>query len=153
MLSRKLQKTPQMATPRNIIGLDYGSRRIGVAIANTEARMADPLLTLDLLDYPDIFTELKELFSKYSIDEVVVGLPRDMEGNETNQTAVARKFAADLEKATNLKVNLQDEAATSIAAEEELKASRKPYQKEDIDKTAAAIILNDWLSQLAKGVA
>lgn len=136
---------PMTATP-NVISLDVGSRRIGVALANLEARMAAPLMTIDRVQVSDIFPVLIELFEKHGAVAVVVGLPRGMEGQETDQTASARQFAAELGKQINIPIHLQDEAATSIEAEEELKANKKPYQKGDIDKLAAAIILRDWLA-------
>ncbi|MDB5182464.1 MAG: Holliday junction resolvase YqgF [Candidatus Saccharibacteria bacterium] len=135
-----------MATTRNVIGLDVGDRRVGVAIASLEARMASPLLTIDRQVSDDIFLEISELLKKHDAEVVVVGLPRDMEGRETAQTRSARDFAATLEKSCGLPVHMQDEAATSIAAEETLKELGKPYQKGDIDKYAAAIILDDWLA-------
>ena len=141
-----------MIATRNIMSLDVGSRRIGVALASHEARMAEALLTIDRLDSVDIYPVLIELFKKYSVDIVVVGLPRGMEGQETAQTASAREFAAGLEKACGLKIYMQDEAVTSLEAEDELRARKKPYQKGDIDKLAAAIILRDWLAENVAGV-
>ncbi len=128
------------------MSLDVGSRRVGVALASYGARMPQPLLTIDRLDTPEIYTKLIELFEKHSVDTVVVGLPRGMEGQETAQTASALAFAAELKKACDLEICMQDEAVTSLEAEEELKARKKPYQKGDIDKLAATIILRDWLA-------
>jgi putative holliday junction resolvase len=134
-----------MSATHNVIGLDVGGRRIGVAVASVEARLATPLVTIDRKDIPDIFPRLVKLLEEQSAEAVVVGLPRGMNGQETEQTAIARQFARELEKACKLPVYLQDEAATSIVAEERLKESRKPYEKGDIDKLAAAYILEDWL--------
>lgn len=137
-----------MATPRNILSLDVGDRRIGVATANTVARMASPLLTLDRQQSEDIYAEINNLIIEHDIREVVVGLPRGMEGQETAQTQIAREFAVKLKSTCGLPVHMQDEAATSLAAEDKLKASGKPYEKADIDKVAASIILDDWLAAL-----
>jgi putative Holliday junction resolvase len=134
-----------MATTRNVLSLDVGDRRVGVAIASLEARMASPLLTIDRQLSADIFMEISELIKKQEAEAVIVGLPRGMEGQETAQTQSARDFAAALQKVCDVPVHMQDEAATSIAAEETLKDIGKPYGKGDIDKHAAAIILNDWL--------
>lgn len=132
-----------------IIGLDVGERRIGVARAHAEARLAEPLLTLDRREYPNIFATLTKLLQEHGATEIVVGLPRGMEGQETAQTATIRAFAHELERVTGLPVHMQDEAATSIMAEEELSLRGKPYQKGDIDKLAATYILRDWLEQPA----
>ena len=140
-----------MTPTHNILALDVGDRRIGVALASLEAKIASPLLTIDRLDTPEVFAKIIELIDQHQVESVVVGLPRGMEGQETAQTASTRQFAKDLEQAIACKVYLQDEAATSLAAEDELKANNKPYQKGDIDKLAAAYILDDWL-QTNQGV-
>lgn len=135
-----------MSTPTNILSLDVGGRRIGVALASSAARMASPLLTLDRQDEGDIIERIKKIVTDNEASIIVVGLPRGMEGQDTDQTAVAREFADSLKGIEGISVHMQDEAATSIAAEERLKQTGKPYQKGDIDMHAAAIILEDWLA-------
>ena len=107
-----------MIQTHNVLALDVGERRIGVALASMEARMASPLLTLDRREHADIMVRIKQLLAQHEIDTVVVGLPRGMEGQETDQTRSARQFAADLAEVCGLPVHLQDEAATSLAAED-----------------------------------
>lgn len=130
----------------SVLGLDVGSKRIGVALASLEARIASPLTTLNVEDYPDVTKKITELVNDNNCEHVVVGLPRGMNGQETNQTAIVREFARKLKASTEAKVYLQDEAGTSILAEEELNRKKKPYTKGDIDKLAATYILHDWLS-------
>lgn len=134
-----------MSEVRVIIALDVGDRRIGVALANLEARIASPLMTLDRQDYADIFERIKTLITEHNAHAVIVGLPRGMEGQETLQTASARTFASELKQACSTTVYLQDEAGTSLAAKDELNALNKSYQKGDVDKLAATYILRDWL--------
>lgn len=133
-----------MAPTLNIVALDVGGRRIGVARGNTGAHIASPLVTLDR-EEGDIFFRLKELLQSENAAKVIVGLPRGMDGQETGQTVIAREFAAEVEKKLGIPVEMQDEAATSIKATEELERSKKPYTKGDIDKLAATYILQDWL--------
>lgn len=135
-----------MTNSRSILALDVGDRRIGVAIASMEARIASPLFTIDRRDTPDVFIYIKELIDKHQTTGIVVGLPRGMDGQETAQTKIAREFAWKLKSLANIEVYLQDEAATSLAAKEELEHINKPYQKGDIDKLAATYILSDWLA-------
>lgn len=132
-------------TTHTVLALDVGERRIGVALASMEARIAKPLLTIDRNDAGDIFASISKLVQEHKAESVVVGLPRGMEGQETAQTKSSREFAAKLQEVLSAKVYLQDEAGTSLAAEDELKQSAKPYQKVDIDKLAATYILDDWL--------
>lgn len=133
------------AATHNILALDVGERRIGIAVASLEARMASPLLTLDRQTVDNVFAALQRICEEQGIQEIVIGLPRGMSGQETAQTAIARAFADELADHINLPLHLQDEAGTSLAAEEMLAQKQKTYSKADIDKTAAAIILDDWL--------
>lgn len=125
---------------RRYLGVDYGDQRIGLAIAEEDVKVARPWRILE----PQRHTaaqEVKQLAEDERITEVIVGLPRNLAGEETPQTAVARRFAAQL---TNLGLNvvLQDEAGTSELAHEQY-----PKQKH-IDAEAAAIILQDYLEEL-----
>jgi putative Holliday junction resolvase len=133
-----------MVGVHNVVALDFGDRRVGVALASLEARMPNPLLTIDRQN-EDVYEAIEKVITQYEVCEIVVGLPRSMEGQETDQTTSTRHFAEELRNRFSLSVHLQDEAATSIVAEENLKILGKPYSKGDIDKTAAAYILRDWL--------
>lgn len=130
-----------------VIALDVGERRIGMAIASMVARLPAPYLTLDRQQITDVFAEIERLIAQESAGVIVVGLPRDMQGNETEQTRQVRQFADELQVRLKRPVVLQDEAATSINAEARLKERGKPYSKADIDAEAAAIILQDFLAQ------
>lgn len=126
-----------------ILGLDVGSKRIGVAIASTSVHFANPLATLDHNE--DIWHQLKEIVVAQAVSQIVVGLPRGLEGQETAQTRSTRDFARTLKKELELPVELQDEALTSVKAEEELESRGKPYIKGDVDALAATYILEDYL--------
>lgn len=134
-----------MSMTPTIVALDVGERRIGVALANMEARMASPLMTLDRQEYSDIYARIKQLITEHNVQTVVVGLPRGMQGQETQQTASTREFARELEDSCNVTVQFQDEAGTSLLAKEELNTLKKNYDKGDVDKLAATYILRDWL--------
>ena len=125
----------------NILSLDVGERRVGVAIANVVARLAHPLTTLDNTDL--IWQDIADLVSKEDVETIVVGLPRNLSGDDTAQTQYAREFAAKID---NVEIVFQDEALTSVKAEQELKAKGKPYAKGDIDALAATYILEDYLT-------
>lgn len=139
-----------LTSTTSVLAFDVGDRRIGVARASLQARIASPILTFDRRDHADIFASLIDLISKEAAEVVVLGLPRGMEGQETAQTATTRAFSEQLKTrlaaaSREVEIFLQDEAATSIVAEEALQASGKNYTKGDIDSHAAAIILDDWL--------
>jgi len=128
-----------------ILALDVGAQRIGVARANSIARIASPLTTLQHTD--QIFDDISQLLKQEQADELVVGLPRGLEGQETDQTRTVRQFVADLQQRITVPIHFQDEALTSVKAEKELEARKKPFAKGDIDALAATYILGDYLDQ------
>ncbi len=79
--------------------------------------------------------------------DVVVGLPRGLDGQETGQTAAARQFCAKVEALPGITAHLQDEAVTTKQAESELRARGRPYSREEVDSLAAVYILEDFLRE------
>lgn len=129
----------------NILGLDVGERRIGVAVANVSARLPRPLMTIDRME-TDAFEAIISLADEYKAAHIIIGLPRGLSGQETEQTLSIRRFAEELKKRIKLPISLQDEAGTSLLAKAELNAKNKLYEKGDVDKLAATYILQDWLN-------
>lgn len=129
----------------NILAIDYGGKRVGLAIASFEARLPRPFKTLK--NSSGLLQQLAELAKREDVSQIVVGLPRSLEGNETAQTTRCRKFAGSL-SVLSLPVALQDEAGTSSQARLELEAKGKPYIKGAVDALAATYILEDYLSNL-----
>lgn len=130
-----------------VAALDVGERRIGVAITSLIARLPAAYTTIDRKEVSDAYEAIRTIISKESIVELVVGLPRDMYGKETEQTLKVRDFAKQLQAQIDIPLTLQDEAVTSIQAEQRLKATKKPYTKADIDAESAVIILQDYLNE------
>ncbi len=135
-------------TPRNILALDVGDKRVGIAIASLAARLPRPLTTLQQGD--KFFGQLEQIIQAEAVDEVVVGLPRGLEGQSTGQTAVTKRFAEQLRSECDLPVHLQDEALTSKHAVDELQSRGKAHTKADIDALAATYILEDFLASYNK---
>lgn len=129
-----------------ILALDVGERRVGTAIASPIAKLAQPFKTLDNSD--DIWSEILQVIKQEDISTLVVGLPRSLSSQDTQQTLNVRNFAAKLHKLTNIEPVLQDEALTSHQAEAELRARGTKYAKGDIDALAATYILNDYLATI-----
>lgn len=127
----------------SILALDVGGRRIGVAVAGMVARIARPLTTLE--HTPQVFDELKKLIDDEQAGLLVVGLPRGLSGQETEQTRTIETFVDTLKERVHIPVYPQDEAVTSKQAEAELIQRGKPYAKGDIDALAATYILEDFL--------
>ena len=128
---------------KKYLGIDYGARRIGLATADDEVKIASPLATVDSEGLVKIIEQ------EGPFAQVVVGLPRSLDGTETPQTLAVRHFSDDvLWRRLHIEAVYQDEAGTSGMAEDRLKESGKPYDKKDIDAEAAAIILQDFLDSL-----
>lgn len=128
----------------NILGIDYGGRRIGLALASTAAGVATPLKTL--LNDDQFLHNLKQIIAQEGVEEIVVGLPRNLDGNDTAQTALVREFASSTVEPLGLPFYLQDEAGTSQQAKERLLGDKLGVQdKGKIDAEAASIILQDYI--------
>lgn len=125
-----------------ILAIDYGSKRVGLARATSEAKLASPLKTIQ--NSEQLLSEITEVAKTEAAEQLVVGLPRGLEGQETAQTGLVRAFSKQLAEYTGLPVALQDEALTSHEAEKQLKEGKKG----DVDSLAAAITLDDYLSNL-----
>lgn len=133
---------------QTIFALDIGERKIGLARANVIARIPEPLVTLpNDNEFPD---KLKELIGEHDVSEIVVGLPRNMSGEETAQTKYTREFVQGLMLPQT--VHFQDETLTSIQAAKILESKKDKYGKEDIDALAATLILEDYLKEKQNGI-
>lgn len=126
---------------KSFIALDVGERRIGVAVGDSSVRIAVPYDTIEV-DGSEV-QKIAELAIKQDATTLVVGYPRNQQGEATAQTAYIEEFAGQLVDIA--KVEYQDESLTSVLAEDQLKRTHKNYKKVDIDMTAAALILQDYL--------
>ena len=135
-----------------IIGLDVGTKRIGVAKADTSVRIAIPngYVLVNGQEIPEILRIARLNDTNF----FVVGLPRSNDGNETAQSAYARKFADTLAASMpGARIYFQDESLTSVVAEERLKKRKKNFEKGEIDAEAASIILQDFIEDYAAKLA
>jgi len=128
----------------NSLALDIGEKRVGLAIARHDINIALPLITLDRQNI-EFWDELQTIITKNDVGLLILGLPRGLDGQETDQTRSARIFGEELSGKVDLPILWQDEALTSVKAEAILRTQGKPYQKSDIDALAASLILTDYL--------
>ena len=129
-----------------IMGLDYGTRRIGVALSDLLHLTAQPLLVLDA-GSRRLGSELHRLAEENEVELIVVGLPMNLAGNETASSDGARQLAALAAEVTGLPVKMADERFTTKTAEQTLIAAnvRRQHRKQVIDKVAAAVMLQAFL--------
>lgn len=131
------------ASDNTILALDVGAARIGVALAHNDVAIASPLTWLPNDD--QIFTSIQDLINDHKANSLIIGLPRNLSSQDTDQTRTVRQFVDELKEHVSTPMFWQDEALTSQKAETELKARKKPFEKGDIDALAACFILEDYL--------
>jgi putative Holliday junction resolvase len=134
----------------SILALDIGMKRTGVAKASSDIRIATPLTTLS--ESPDLARKVVALVQQENATALVIGLPRNLQSEDTEQTKYVEAQVSDIRKLTDIPVYFMDEALTSVQAEKELAARKKPYTKEDVDMLAATYILEDYLRTHTKEV-
>jgi len=127
---------------RSYVCLDVGEKRIGVAVADSAVRIAVAFTTIEV-DGNEL-KAIADIVIREGADTIIVGYPRNQMGESTAQTNYVENFANDLADIAE-NVIFQDESLTSVLAEQQLAAHKKPYAKGDIDALAAAIILQDYL--------
>jgi putative holliday junction resolvase len=139
-----------------ILGIDFGERRIGVALSDPTRTIASPLLTLARRrGKRPPWAEIRRLIEEYEVEEIVVGLPLDLQGEEGEWAAEVRGFGEQLARRTGLSVHWIDERLSSVQAERAVRGSglrrAQREEKERVDAAAAAIILQGYLERRRSG--
>ncbi len=127
-----------------LLALDIGRARVGVARANAIARIAEPLETLH--NDEKLLENINRIAKEHHVDVIVVGLPKSLDFTENNQTKYTREITDRIAKSTGLKVVFSDEALSSVDAKHRLDSTKKHYQKADVDAVAAAVILDNFMN-------
>lgn len=133
--------------PRTLLGFDFGTRRIGIAIGQELTGTARPLTTLASPDGGPDWRAISRLIEQWHPDALVVGIPYHMDGSEMELTHLASRFGNRLQGRYNLPVFTVDERLTSDEAERLLREGDRPLDKGAVDQVAAQLILQSWLDQ------
>jgi putative Holliday junction resolvase len=135
-----------------ILALDHGTRRIGLAISDETAVIARPLQFLAAEPRADFLRRLQEIIDSRQVGEIVVGLPRNMNGTYGPAAEQVRAFVAVLEKVLTISVKTWDERLTTVQASRMLIETgvRREKRKERVDEIAAAILLQSYLDSLSR---
>ncbi|HUE55594.1 MAG TPA: Holliday junction resolvase RuvX [Candidatus Udaeobacter sp.] len=148
-----------------ILAVDYGRARMGLAIADAESRMAQPLSTLERINRNEDMRRLRELVREHGVKQIVVGLPLRLDGTQGEMAEEAERFAQRVRKQIGVPVEMVDERLTSWEAErlleetqgrfihdEKRATGRKPKKaqaKMTVDAVAAAVILKEYLERVS----
>lgn len=131
------------------LGIDFGLKRVGLAVSDPRGSMAFPFKTIERTTRDALFADLLAILETEDIEAIVVGLPLTLDGGDSMTTRQARNFAASLGRRTDLPIALMDERLSSAAADEDLDmAGMKNGKKRKAarDQQAAVHILQSYLS-------
>jgi putative holliday junction resolvase len=140
------------SVPGRVLGLDVGSRRIGLAISDPLGITAQGLETLQRRNKRADFAALAEVIKKYEVRQVVIGLPLRMSGEAGTQSAKMQEFAEEFRKYFGIPVHLWDERLTSAEANRLLRGTELSIEKraKAVDRMAAVLILQGWMENRAR---
>ena len=135
-----------MSVNQQVIGLDIGDVRIGVAVSDASGLIASPVTVITRVGWGPDTRKILQICQQYHTTTVVSGLPLNMDGSEGFQAEKVRGLCHQLEK-SGLTVYYQDERLSTVTAEDALleASMRRSERKKNVDKVAAAVILQSWL--------
>jgi len=147
------QETIQNSIVPRVLGLDVGSKTIGMAVSDPLGITAQGLKTLRRKNKRVDFSQLQDVIRDYSVSEIVVGYPLRMSGMEGTQSQKMEQFAEELRSQFKLPVHLWDERLTSAEANRVLRDSEMSIKRrgEVVDRLAAVLILQSWMDARAGG--
>jgi len=133
-----------------ILALDPGTKRCGVAVCDELHVTTRPLAVIERKSWKKLLSDIKDLVSEFDAKALIIGLPLNTDGSESDMSAEARELARKFSLSLEVPVFLQDERVTSYEAKSRLWGQRKTLSetRKLVDSEAAAIILSDFLSRL-----
>jgi putative Holliday junction resolvase len=144
------------ACPRSgrILGIDPGTKRIGIAVTDPDQHIATPVRTIARTSWKKLLSVIKETVSEFDAVAIVVGLPLGFDGDEITMTTQAKDIAWKLSLSMEIPIFMQDERVSSYEARGRLwKRSGSPKDlRSEVDSEAASVILSDFLDRLGSAV-
>tara|TARA_Y100001970_G_scaffold245026_1_gene311715 strand:- start:676 stop:1086 length:411 start_codon:yes stop_codon:yes gene_type:complete len=133
-----------------ILAIDYGDVRVGLALSDLTCTIAQPFKTLNYDDMDHLINQLSEIINEKQVNKVVVGIPYNMKGDDTQQTTKVREFVSILEQKLGYEIIFVDERLTSSEAEKFMHQMdiKTGFNKDKIDKIAASIILQEYIDTI-----
>ena len=130
-----------------ILSIDYGDKRIGLALSDILKIIAKPYKTINNISNKQIIDDINMIIKDRNIEKIIVGLPITLKGNYSEQTNKVLSFVKLLEDGTSVCIETYDERLSSIQAKKSLiyQGVKTGHNKSEIDKTAAAIFLQGYL--------
>lgn len=141
------QSVASVSRPHRVLAIDYGHRRIGLALSDELGLTAQPLAVLVRKNRLADLKRLHEICKRHSVRHIIVGLPLHMTGERSEMADEASRFAARLTKTLKIETEMVDERLTSWEARRSISeaGSRSAAKRESVDDVAAAVLLRDYL--------
>ena len=140
-----------MVEQKRLLGIDFGTKRVGIAITDPLRIFAYALVTIT--NDNNFWKVFNQLFVDYEIETIVLGYPLKESGKRSASTELIEKFKEILENNTNIPIVLSDERYSSVIAKQQIlesvKSKKKRQDKGLVDKNAAAIILQEYLDSIS----
>lgn len=137
-----------MPKPQRLLGFDYGSQWIGVAVGQTLTASASELPALAARDGVPDWQQVGKLIEEWQPDRLIIGLPLNIDDSESEMSRRARKFANRLHGRFGIAIEMMDERLSSFAARGEIieATGSRDFKQQGVDSIAARLILESWLS-------
>lgn len=137
-----------MKSAKRLMAIDYGDRRIGIAVSDMLLITAQPVGFITVSGKKDAIAKLKEIYSQYDISKIIFGLPKNMDGTEGERAQIVRDFAKRLGEEVNCEVDFFDERLTTVRAEQTLNALNVKGRKKEgkKDSLSAVLILQGYMA-------
>ena len=132
-----------------LLAIDYGSKRVGLAISDPTKKIAKAYKTISNDSVDALLSCIKNEIKINSVEKIILGLPIGMNGKNTSQTKLVLKFNDELKNYFSIPIVLEDERLTSVHAKKSLvfQGFKSTSNKENIDSTAAALLLQNYLNR------
>lgn len=145
----ELPMLPLLSELGRVIGVDYGARRIGLSVSDPAGRIALALDTIEVISMAQAVAELLAITERYDAREIVVGLPINMDGAESEMAKNVLAFVSTLQAQTDTQVTTWDERLTSAAAQKAVTAMGLSLKgnKKQLDRIAATLLLQSYLER------
>jgi len=140
-----------LAREGRIVALDPGTKRIGIAVCDETQTLTRPVRTISRIGWKKLLLQIKDILTEFDAIALVIGLPYNFDGTESEMSAEARRLARNFSLSLSVPVFLQDERATSYEAKHRLweQGATLKETTAQVDSEAAAIILSDFLDRVS----
>ena len=135
----------------NLLAIDHGDKRMGIAVSDSLGMLAHPLEFINAQPFEKFLERLKEILVERETEQIIVGMPRNMDGSIGPQALKVEDFVATLKKSVVIPVLTWDERLTTVMAEDKLREAGLNVReaKKRVDASAAAVMLQDYMDSIS----